>query len=133
MKKEYFPKERLEVVLKYLKDEKGLNQGQTAETIGLTGAAITRMLKGKLPVSSKTALLFEHIHSISYRWFEVGEGNMLLEAGLASSRVKKSEAKSSLIQKLENRKGMIKLVESLLELSENQLSAIKKIVDSYKR
>lgn len=131
MKKEYFQKDRLGIVLKYLKEEKGLNQGQVADSIGLTGAAITRMLKGKLPISSKTALLFEHIHNISYQWFEVGEGNMLLESGIKSSRSIKSDAKAILLQKLEKRKDVSKLVESLLELSEKQISAIRKIVESY--
>lgn len=131
MKKEYFQKDRLEIVLKYLKEEKGLNQGQVADSIGLTGAAITRMLKGKLPISSKTALLFEHIHNISYQWFEVGDGNMILESGITSSRSMKSDAKAILLQKLEKRKNVSKLVESLLELSDNQISAIRKIVESY--
>lgn len=131
MKKEYFQKERLEIVLKHLKGEKGLNQGQVAESIGLTGAAITRMLKGRLPISSKTALLFEHIHNISYKWFEVGEGNMILESGKTSFRSVKSDAKDILLQKLEKRKNVSKLVESLLKLSDKQISAIIKIVESY--
>ncbi|MBM9578628.1 helix-turn-helix transcriptional regulator [Leptospira sp. 201903070] len=131
MKKEYFQTDRLEIVLKYLKEEKGLNQGQVADSIGLTGAAITRMLKGKLPISSKTALLFEHIHNISYQWFEVGEGKMILESGVTSSRSMKSDAKAILLQKLEKRKNVSKLIESLLELSDNQISAIRKIVESY--
>lgn len=38
---------RLKMVLKHLKETKGLNQGQVASMIGLTSGAITKMLKMK--------------------------------------------------------------------------------------
>lgn len=70
---------RLKIILEYLKEEKGLNQGQVATMIGLTSGAVTKMLKNERAITNKTMLLFEHIHDISFEWFMFGLGEMILK------------------------------------------------------
>lgn len=70
---------RLKIILKHLKETKGLNQGQVASMIGLTSGAITKMLKNERAITIKTMLLFEHVHDISSEWFTSGQGDMILK------------------------------------------------------
>ncbi|EMO26520.1 DNA-binding helix-turn-helix protein [Leptospira interrogans serovar Bataviae str. HAI135] len=70
---------RLKIILKHLKETKGLNQGQVASMIGLTSGAITKMLKNERAITIKTILLFEHVHDISSEWFTSGQGEMILK------------------------------------------------------
>ncbi|EKR62716.1 DNA-binding helix-turn-helix protein [Leptospira weilii str. 2006001853] len=120
---------RLKMVLEYLKETKGLNQGQVASTIGVTSGAITKMLKNERAITKKTMLLFEHVHDISSEWFMSSHGDMILKKKGAN---RSTDLNQELFQKILKRKGMTKLVESLLDLSESQLSAVKNIVDNFK-
>lgn len=120
---------RLKMVLEYLKETKGLNQGQVASTIGVTSGAITKMLKNERAITKKTMLLFEHVHDISSEWFMSSHGDMILKKKGAS---RSTDLNQELFQKILKRKGMIKLLESLLNLTDNQLSAVKNIVDNFK-
>ncbi|WP_016761414.1 helix-turn-helix domain-containing protein [Leptospira weilii] len=120
---------RLKMVLEYLKETKGLNQGQVASTIGVTSGAITKMLKNERAITKKTMLLFEHVHDISSEWFMSGHGDMTLKKKGAS---RSTDLNQELFQKILKRKGMIKLLESLLNLTDSQLSAVKNIVDNFK-
>ncbi|EKO86740.1 DNA-binding helix-turn-helix protein [Leptospira interrogans str. FPW1039] len=120
---------RLKMVLKHLKETKGLNQGQVASMIGLTSGAITKMLKNERAITIKTMLLFEHVHDISSEWFTSGQGEMILKKK-GESRLTGSN--QELFQKILKRKGMVKLLESLLNLTDSQLSAVKNIIDNFK-
>lgn len=120
---------RLKMVLKHLKETKGLNQGQVASMIGLTSGAITKMLKNERAITIKTMLLFEHVHDISSEWFTSGQGDMILKKK-GESRLTGSN--QELFQKILKRKGMVKLLESLLNLTDSQLSAVKNIIDNFK-
>ncbi|EMO62075.1 DNA-binding helix-turn-helix protein [Leptospira borgpetersenii serovar Pomona str. 200901868] len=70
---------RLKMILEYLKETKGLNQGQVASTIGVTSGAITKMLKNERAITKKTILLFEHVHDISSEWFMSNHDDMILK------------------------------------------------------
>lgn len=120
---------RLKMVLKHLKETKGLNQGQVASMIGPTSGAITKMLKNERAITIKTMLLFEHVHDISSEWFTSGQGEMILKKK-GESRLTGSN--QELFQKILKRKGMVKLLESLLNLTDSQLSAVKNIIDNFK-
>ncbi|EJP15417.1 DNA-binding helix-turn-helix protein [Leptospira kirschneri str. 200803703] len=120
---------RLKIILKHLKETKGLNQGQVASMIGLTSGAITKMLKNERAITIKTMLLFEHVHDISSEWFTSGQGEMILKKK-GESRLTGSN--QELFQKILKRKGMVKLLESLLNLTDSQLSAVKNIIDNFK-
>ncbi|ASV12362.1 helix-turn-helix domain-containing protein [Leptospira santarosai] len=120
---------RLKIILEYLKEEKGLNQGQVATMIGLTSGAVTKMLKNERAITNKTMLLFEHIHDISFEWFMSGLGEMILKK---KGAIRSTDSNRELFQKILKRKGMIKLLESLLNLTDSQLSAVKNIVDNFK-
>ncbi|EKR74699.1 helix-turn-helix transcriptional regulator [Leptospira noguchii] len=120
---------RLKIILKHLKETKGLNQGQVASMIGLTSGAITKMLKNERAITIKTILLFEHVHDISSEWFTSGQGEMILKKK-GESRLTGSN--QELFQKILKRKGMVKLLESLLNLTDSQLSAVKNIIDNFK-
>ncbi|WP_061227292.1 helix-turn-helix domain-containing protein [Leptospira interrogans] len=120
---------RLKIILKHLKETKGLNQGQVASMIGLTSGAITKMLKNERAITIKTMLLFEHVHDISSEWFTSGQGDMILKKK-GESRLTGSN--QELFQKILKRKGMVKLLESLLNLTDSQLSAVKNIIDNFK-
>ncbi|EMN72128.1 MULTISPECIES: helix-turn-helix domain-containing protein [Leptospira] len=120
---------RLKMVLKHLKETKGLNQGQVASMIGLTSGAITKMLKNERAITIKTMLLFEHVHDISSEWFTSGQDEMILKKK-GESRLTGSN--QELFQKILKRKGMVKLLESLLNLTDSQLSAVKNIIDNFK-
>ncbi|EMI62836.1 MULTISPECIES: helix-turn-helix transcriptional regulator [unclassified Leptospira] len=120
---------RLKIILEYLKEEKGLNQGQVATMIGLTSGAVTKMLKNERAITNKTMLLFEHIHDISFEWFMSGFGEMILKK---KGAIRSTDSNRELFQKILKRKGMIKLLESLLNLTDSQLSAVKNIVDNFK-
>ncbi|EMO52152.1 helix-turn-helix domain-containing protein [Leptospira noguchii] len=120
---------RLKIILEYLKEEKGLNQGQAASMIGLTSGAVTKMLKNERAITVKTMLLFEHVHDISSEWFTSGQGEMILKKK-GTNRL--TDSNQELFQKILKRKGMIKLLESLLNLTDSQLSAVKNIVDNFK-
>ncbi|WP_061248525.1 helix-turn-helix domain-containing protein [Leptospira alstonii] len=123
---------RLEVVLQYLKEKKGLNQGQVATTIRLTPGAITKMLKNERPITIKTVLLFEFIHNISSEWFNSGIGEMILKVKGKSQSID-LDPNQELLQRILQRKGMTRIVESLLDLSDSQLSAIKNIINNFER
>ncbi|MDV6237499.1 helix-turn-helix transcriptional regulator [Leptospira ellisii] len=123
--------QRLEIVLKYLKETKGLNQGQVGRSIGYSGAAITKMLNGEISITEKATKLFEHAHDISSHWFQTGEEEMFIESEPNSFNKNKTDHRSVLLLKLEKRKGMIKLVEALLELNDGQVDAIRRVVESY--
>lgn len=120
---------RLKIILKHLKETKGLNQGQVASMIGLTSGVITKMLKNERAITIKTMLLFEHVHDISSEWFTSGQGDMILKKK-GESRLTGSN--QELFQKILKRKGMVKLLESLLNLTDSQLSAVKNIIDNFK-
>ncbi|EKN90382.1 DNA-binding helix-turn-helix protein [Leptospira interrogans str. 2003000735] len=120
---------RLKIILKHLKETKGLNQGQVASMIGLTSGAITKMLKNERAITIKTMLLFEHVHDISSEWFTSGQDEMILKKK-GESRLTGSN--QELFQKILKRKGMVKLLESLLNLTDSQLSAVKNIIDNFK-
>ncbi|AVV49137.1 helix-turn-helix domain-containing protein [Leptospira santarosai] len=120
---------RLKIILEYLKEDKGLNQGQVATMIGLTSGAVTKMLKNERAITKKTMLLFEHIHDISFEWFMSGLGEMILKK---KGAIRSTDSNRELFQKILKRKGMIKLLESLLNLTDSQLSAVKNIVDNFK-
>ncbi|WP_078125072.1 helix-turn-helix domain-containing protein [Leptospira alexanderi] len=120
---------RLNAVLKHLKENKGLNQGQVASMIGITSGAITKMLKDERAITKKTMLLFEHVHDISSEWFMSNHGDMILKKKGAN---RSTDLNQELFQKILKRKGMIKLLESLLNLTDSQLSAVKNIVDNFK-
>ncbi|EMP79694.1 helix-turn-helix domain-containing protein [Leptospira santarosai] len=120
---------RLKIILEYLKEEKGLNQGQVATMIGLTSGAVTKMLKNERAITNKTMLLFEHIHDISFEWFMSGLGEMILKK---KGAIRSTDSNRELFQKILKRKGMMKLLESLLNLTDSQLSAVKNIVDNFK-
>ncbi|KXZ25880.1 DNA-binding protein [Leptospira santarosai] len=120
---------RLKIILEYLKEEKGLNQGQVATMIGLTSGAVTKMLKNERAITNKTMLLFEHVHDISFEWFMSGLGEMILKK---KGAIRSTDSNRELFQKILKRKGMIKLLESLLNLTDSQLSAVKNIVDNFK-
>lgn len=120
---------RLKIILEHLKETKGLNQGQVASMIGLTSGAITKMLKNERAITKKTILLFEHVHDISSEWFTSGQGEMILKKK-GESRLTGSN--QELFQKILKRKGMVKLLESLLNLTDSQLSAVKNIIDNFK-
>lgn len=120
---------RLKIILEHLKEAKGLNQGQVASMIGLTSGAITKMLKNERAITKKTILLFEHVHDISSEWFTSGQGEMILKKK-GESRLTGSN--QELFQKILKRKGMVKLLESLLNLTDSQLSAVKNIIDNFK-
>ncbi|EKR92128.1 DNA-binding helix-turn-helix protein [Leptospira santarosai str. CBC379] len=120
---------RLKIILEYLKEEKGLNQGQVATMIGLTSGAVTKMLKNERAITNKTMLLFEHIHDISFEWFMFGLGEMILKK---KGAIRSTDSNRELFQKILKRKGMIKLLESLLNLTDSQLSVVKNIVDNFK-
>lgn len=109
---------RLKIILKHLKETKGLNQGQVASMIGLTSGAITKMLKNERAITIKTMLLFEHVHDISSEWFTSGQDEMILKKK-GESRLTGSN--QELFQKILKRKGMVKLLESLLNLTDSQL------------
>ncbi|EMY04539.1 DNA-binding helix-turn-helix protein [Leptospira interrogans str. 2002000626] len=120
---------RLKIILKHLKETKGLNQGQVASMIGLTSGAITKMLKNERAITIKTMLLFEQVHDISSEWFTSGQDEMILKKK-GESRLTGSN--QELFQKILKRKGMVKLLESLLNLTDSQLSAVKNIIDNFK-
>ncbi|WP_061286595.1 helix-turn-helix domain-containing protein [Leptospira interrogans] len=120
---------RLKIILEHLKETKGLNQGQVASMIGLTSGAITKMLKNERAITIKTMLLFEHVHDISSEWFTSGQDEMILKKK-GESRLTGSN--QELFQKILKRKGMVKLLESLLNLTDSQLSAVKNIIDNFK-
>ncbi|EKR82468.1 MULTISPECIES: helix-turn-helix domain-containing protein [Leptospira] len=120
---------RLKIILEHLKETKGLNQGQVASMIGLTSGAITKMLKNERAITIKTMLLFEYVHDISSEWFTSGQGDMILKKK-GTSRLTGSN--QELFQKILKRKGMVKLLESLLNLTDSQLSAVKNIIDNFK-
>ncbi|EMN44360.1 DNA-binding helix-turn-helix protein [Leptospira weilii str. LNT 1234] len=115
--------------MEYLKETKGLNQGQVASTIGVTSGAITKMLKNERAITKKTMLLFEHVHDISSEWFMSSHGDMILKKKGAS---RSTDLNQELFQKILKRKGMVKLLESLLNLTDSQLSAVKNIIDNFK-
>ncbi|EKO77148.1 hypothetical protein LEP1GSC068_0862 [Leptospira sp. Fiocruz LV3954] len=46
--------------------------------------------------------------------------------------IRSTDSNRELFQKILKRKGMIKLLESLLNLTDSQLSAVKNIVDNFK-
>ncbi|WP_026053994.1 MULTISPECIES: hypothetical protein [Leptospira] len=102
---------------------------QVASTIGVTSGAITKMLKNERAITKKTILLFEHVHDISSEWFMSNHDDMILKKKGAS---RSTDLKQELFQKILKRKGMIKLLESLLNLTDSQLSAVKNIVDNFK-
>ncbi|MBF3377052.1 helix-turn-helix domain-containing protein [Leptospira borgpetersenii] len=120
---------RLKIILEHLKEAKGLNQGQVASMIGLTSGAITKMLKNERAITKKTILLFEHVHDISSEWFTSGQGEMILKKKGESRLIGSNQ---ELFQKVLKRKGMVKLLESLLNLTDSQLSAVKNIIDNFK-
>ncbi|EMO57870.1 hypothetical protein LEP1GSC161_0656 [Leptospira santarosai str. CBC1416] len=58
-----------------------------------------------------------------------GLGEMILKK---KGAIRSTDSNRELFQKILKRKGMIKLLESLLNLTDSQLSAVKNIVDNFK-
>ncbi|WP_036043283.1 helix-turn-helix transcriptional regulator [Leptospira alstonii] len=117
-------RKRIKIMLDYLRESRGLNQGQIAKALKVTPGTITRLLNGQNALTSSMALLIEYVFGFSSKWLTKGEGEMLI----APSHLERKED-FDFLQSIYNRKGMKKLIENLFRLSDRDLTAIQAMAE----
>lgn len=111
---------RIKTAINFLKESRGLNQNQIALKLRTTPGTVTRLLNGENSLTESMALVFEYVFGISSNWLLFEKGEMLMPP-----RYLENKEDIELLHKINKRKGMRNLIESLLRLSDRDLSVIQ--------
>lgn len=111
---------RIKIAINFLKESRGLNQNQIALKLRTTPGTVTRLLNGENSLAESMALVFEYVFGISSNWLLFEKGEMLMPP-----RYLENKEDTELLHKINKRMGMRNLIESLLRLSDRDLSVIQ--------
>ncbi|EMN89421.1 MULTISPECIES: helix-turn-helix domain-containing protein [Leptospira] len=111
---------RIKIAINFLKESRGLNQNQIALKLRTTPGTVTRLLNGENSLTESMALVFEYVFGISSNWLLFEKGEMLMPP-----RYLENKEDTELLHKINKRMGMRNLIESLLRLSDRDLSVIQ--------
>ncbi|EKR64697.1 DNA-binding helix-turn-helix protein [Leptospira weilii str. 2006001853] len=111
---------RIKIAINFLKESRGLNQNQIALKLRTTPGTVTRLLNGENSLTESMALVFEYVFGISSNWLLFEKGEMLMPP-----RYLEKKEDIELLHKINKRLGMRNLIESLLQLSDRDLSVIQ--------
>ncbi|EMO29670.1 DNA-binding helix-turn-helix protein [Leptospira interrogans serovar Bataviae str. HAI135] len=119
--------------LKKLIETLGLSQAEFARSIDLKPAFISDLINQRAKSFSQESLLkLRAVHNVSPLWLIAGEGQMLV-AELEVKTDLETDRYRSFLRKIRMRPQIEVLLESLLEVPDSELEALRVVIEKFKK